>query len=378
MTQSFPKFEKELLKSIHVPRDHPQYKVYLDYGLNRFTHGKKIISCLKEYIGKDEMKVLDIGCGVGGISAAFADESIRIVSTEFDVNYKHLIRKMFEDIGKTPKILIADGHELPFKMGSFNVVLAVDLLEHIRDLKKFISEIARLTTDGNILCMTLATRFDWNNIKRDPHYGLFGVILLPRFLRKLIVVDLLKRNPTLDDFTWIRSFKRACDLFRKHGILLKRVGDLVLGLKVSSPVVDVGDGKDIFQLDTGGENPDHGWHKIEVHPEGNQRWTKKVARGYILVPKEASKFNISVSCCNPEIADSPPQCRVKLGGRRIGAFVLRTNDWHEYNFNIPHGLCDGELKPFELRVDITWVPSEVTGSSDSRKLGVAERWIKCT
>src|SRR4030042_2561737 len=104
MRVSSPSFEKELLKSIHVAQNHPQYKVYLDYGLNRFYYGKELLNHLLTLLKRDEMKALDVGCGVGGISAAFRDENIAIISSEFDMNYKNLIRVFFKDIGKSPKL----------------------------------------------------------------------------------------------------------------------------------------------------------------------------------------------------------------------------------------------------------------------------------
>ncbi|MBU1628240.1 class I SAM-dependent methyltransferase [bacterium] len=377
MRLSFPNFEKELQRSIHVPQNHPQYKVYLEYGLNRFNYGKELVNHLLLFLKKEEMKVLDIGCGVGGISAAFADDSISIISSELDMNNKNLIKLFFKDLGKNPKLMIADGLELPFKDETFNVVLAIDLIEHVKSLKDFIKELSRVTEENSIVCLTISTRFNWNNIKRDPHYGLFGIILLPRFLRKFIVVKLTKRNPTLDDYTWIRSYKEASKLFKRGGFILRRFSNFFLGLKVPRTILKIGETKDSFYLEIDDNKSDSGWHGCEIHPDYTQRWTKRISRGYIYVPYGAREISFYVSCCNPEITKYPVTCFIKLDKVRIGTICLNDTEWQESSLKIPSKLCNDKLRRFELKVDKTWIPSEVVGTSDSRELGIAVRWIKC-
>jgi len=373
----FTNFQRELVKSIHVTESHPQYKIYLDYGINRFYYGKILIKHLLLFFKREEMLVLDVGSGVGGISAAFADELIEIMSLEFNRSNRDLIESIFADINRKPNLLIGDGHSIPFKNDKFNVILAVDLLEHLKEIKVFLSEVKRIIKGNGIVCLTIATKFNWNNIKRDPHYGLFGIILLPRFLREFIVVKLTKRNPTLDDYLWIRSYGKAFQMFKERGILLQQFSDFVLGLNVTGSLIDMADSRDVFYLELNNKNPEIGWFDKEKHEEGTQRWTKRIARGHILVPDSASKFQICYSCCNPKIEISPVRCIIKLGKRRIGELVISTPQWQEVMFNIPSKLARGKIERFEIKLDKTWMPHDVTGSSDSRSLGLAVRWIRC-
>jgi 2-polyprenyl-3-methyl-5-hydroxy-6-metoxy-1,4-benzoquinol methylase len=375
--RNFPAFEEELIKGIHVSRDHPQYKVYLDYGLNRFNFGKFLLQLLLTFFKKSELGVLDVGCGVGGISAAFADESVFVISSEFNVNYKTFIRKIFYDLRKKPMILAADGMYLPFTKESFNVVLAIDLLEHVKDINVFIDELSRVIKKGGIICLTIAERFNWSNIKRDPHYGLFGVILLPRFLRKLIVVNLTKRNPTLDDYYWVRNYKEAFELFKKRGILLSRFSDKILGLKVDESFINIGSPKDSLYLDFGKGDLINGWHESENHGNYTQRWTKKRAGGHILIGENSYKLIFEVQCCHPEIERKPFECKILLQRKVIGIFELKSREWQSIQIELPIKLRRCRLMRFEIRVDRTWKPSIATGSADGRELGIAVKSIKC-
>jgi SAM-dependent methyltransferase len=46
--------------------------------------------------------------------------------------------------------VVADGHALPFKDGSFDYVIASHILEHVDDPQKFVSELARVARRGYI------------------------------------------------------------------------------------------------------------------------------------------------------------------------------------------------------------------------------------
>ncbi len=53
--------------------------------------------------------------------------------------------------------MVADAHDLPFKDGEFDLVLCTEVLEHVKDPKKVISEIGRVLTPGGQVILT--TRF---------------------------------------------------------------------------------------------------------------------------------------------------------------------------------------------------------------------------
>jgi SAM-dependent methyltransferase len=53
--------------------------------------------------------------------------------------------------------IVADAHDLPFKEGDFSFVLCTEVLEHVKDPKKVVSEIYRILPKGGVCVLT--TRF---------------------------------------------------------------------------------------------------------------------------------------------------------------------------------------------------------------------------
>lgn len=72
--------------------------------------------------------------------------------------------------------IVADAHNLPFKDGEFDLVLCTEVLEHVKDPKKVISEIGRVLSSGGQVILT--TRFVYplhdtpNDYWRFTKYGL--------------------------------------------------------------------------------------------------------------------------------------------------------------------------------------------------------------
>jgi ubiquinone/menaquinone biosynthesis C-methylase UbiE len=121
--------------------------------------------------------LLDIGCSTGGLLAAAAGTFARL--TGADVAFRWLVvgRARLRELGVTAELVCANAEALPFPDRSFNVVTAIDVLEHFRDPKAALRESARVSArHGRTFCAT-------NNRYAplpDPQVGLWGVGYVPR------------------------------------------------------------------------------------------------------------------------------------------------------------------------------------------------------
>jgi SAM-dependent methyltransferase len=88
--------------------------------------------------GGDGLKVLDYGCGTGGNTQAYAALS-EVIGVEPDQTAVRLAQQRGDG-----RYCCASGTRLPFCDGSFDVVAASDVLEHIEDDRAAVSEIARV------------------------------------------------------------------------------------------------------------------------------------------------------------------------------------------------------------------------------------------
>lgn len=116
-------------------------------------------------------KVLDVGSGGSSYQRFFPNR----LSVDIDPARK-------------PDV-VADAHSLPFKEGEFGFVLSTEMLEHVQDPKKVVSELMRVLRPGGTLVLT--TRFVYP-LHDAPHdYWRFTKYGLRELFKEWEVVQLV-------------------------------------------------------------------------------------------------------------------------------------------------------------------------------------------
>lgn len=87
-------------------------------------------------------KVLDIGCGAGLLANELAKQGMQVVGFDASKESLEIARKY--DSTKRVEYQLGDANHLPFDSDSFDVVCAMDFLEHVQDPAQIISEAARV------------------------------------------------------------------------------------------------------------------------------------------------------------------------------------------------------------------------------------------
>lgn len=133
-----------------------------------FQGRKKILFKMIQHYGllKDGgAKVLDIGCGTGLILEGISSQACAI---GLDFSKKALsfcIRR------KIDNLLLGDVAKLPIRDASVDLILALDLLEHIENDGKLMSEIYRtLKPGGYILATVPAHQYLWSGHDEALHH----------------------------------------------------------------------------------------------------------------------------------------------------------------------------------------------------------------
>jgi 2-polyprenyl-6-hydroxyphenyl methylase/3-demethylubiquinone-9 3-methyltransferase len=94
------------------------------------------------------VNVLDIGCGGGLLTNHLAKVGHDV--TGIDISQSSIdIAKQYDDTKKV-RYLRANAYELPFNNESFDVVCAMDILEHVENPAKLIQEASRVLKPGGI------------------------------------------------------------------------------------------------------------------------------------------------------------------------------------------------------------------------------------
>jgi 2-polyprenyl-6-hydroxyphenyl methylase / 3-demethylubiquinone-9 3-methyltransferase len=93
-------------------------------------------------------KVLDVGCGAGFLSNELAKHNLDV--TGVDLSPESIKVAGLYDQTKSVRYLAADAYHLPFADQSFDVLTAMDFLEHVEDPAGVIKEFSRVLKPGGI------------------------------------------------------------------------------------------------------------------------------------------------------------------------------------------------------------------------------------
>lgn len=99
--------------------------------------------------GPRPVRVLDLGCGAGFLANDLAARGHAV--TGVDTTAENLAVARSRDPTRTVCYVRADARALPFADGGFDVVCAMDLLEHVEEPAQVIGEAARVLAPGGLL-----------------------------------------------------------------------------------------------------------------------------------------------------------------------------------------------------------------------------------
>lgn len=101
---------------------------------------EKILS--KHFSEPQSTSVLDIGCGGGFLSNRLAASHYKVTGCDLASESLEVARR--HDLTQTVNYITADAYHLPFDNGTFDVVTAMDFLEHVDHPGKVIAEASRV------------------------------------------------------------------------------------------------------------------------------------------------------------------------------------------------------------------------------------------
>lgn len=125
--------------------------------------------------------VLSLGCGSGAELAQLMNQSQGRGAAGLDIAMRWLVlaRKRLEEQGLSESIPLVCGcaEALPFASGSFALIHAGDVIEHVASQAETMSEAYRTLAPGGTLFLASPNRF---SLAPEPHVHVWGVGLLPR------------------------------------------------------------------------------------------------------------------------------------------------------------------------------------------------------
>jgi len=134
---------------------------------------------LSEYVANlKSARILDIGSGRGKFVIEAVKRGMSVVGLEKSSDYIEMSRAGAKKMGFTIEIVEGLAESLPFADNSFDFINLSEVIEHVDDPEKIISEAYRVLRKNGSVYLSVPSRFGIF----DPHYHLYFVNWLPRGL----------------------------------------------------------------------------------------------------------------------------------------------------------------------------------------------------
>ena len=175
-----------------------------DFWADGLERGRRMLDFLTREVGSlADKSVLDLGCGLGGISISFKKECQQVISIDSDYERISRFKKRLEGENISDVFPVyADAAHLPFRNSSFDLVIINGVLEWVgfgRAVNPFfwqaraLDEALRVLRKGGILYLAIENRWYPVNLVRDPHMRIPFVCVLPFAIANIISLFLVKR-----------------------------------------------------------------------------------------------------------------------------------------------------------------------------------------
>lgn len=134
-----------------------RFRSEYDYALFEYYRSAKVIAFLERAGVPVGGRVLDAGCGGGGMPLSLAEEAGLVVGID--------PAPRFQDAGvalgreralRNLTFAQADGMYLPFPAGTFDLVLSHAVIEHVADARLYLNECARVLAPGGHVYLSTA------------------------------------------------------------------------------------------------------------------------------------------------------------------------------------------------------------------------------
>ncbi len=127
------------------------------YAVFEYWRSAKVLGYLDRAGVRRFNRVLDDGCGGGGMCVSFAEEAASVVGIDPTDRFRNAGDRLALEKGvSNVRFSSADGTSLPFADGSFDLVLSHAVIEHVADPAAYMREARRVLAPGGVMFLQTA------------------------------------------------------------------------------------------------------------------------------------------------------------------------------------------------------------------------------
>jgi ubiquinone/menaquinone biosynthesis C-methylase UbiE len=144
-----------------------RFRSEYDYALFEYFRSAKVLAWLDQCGITVTGRILDAGCGGGGMPLSLAEETAGVVAIDLVDRFRDAGTRLASEKGLTNlEFLQADGTALPFADAAFDAVLSHAVIEHVADADRYLGE-----------CRRVLRRSGWMYLSTAPYLSFAGAHL---------------------------------------------------------------------------------------------------------------------------------------------------------------------------------------------------------
>ena len=189
----------------------------------------------KENFSLSGKNILDVGCGKGGMLISCALRGAKVVGIDVDEEEIKIAKMRTEACGINDNVslMVANAENMPFSDNFFDIVLAISVLEHVKNLEKVVKEMVRVTKPGGFCYISIPNSL----FPREAHYKVFYIPYLSKKIGK-IYLKIRGFNPNffMENVTYpYPSIFKIKKIFKKYNMNVQNITERHILEKFTNP-----------------------------------------------------------------------------------------------------------------------------------------------
>ena len=167
-------------------------------------HTDTAIGFLEKTLGNIEnIKIVDFGCGSGLDSINIARRGAKVTGIDVNRRIIEIARLRAAEVGVQVRYELDLDQLVAQEAGQYDALVSLDVMEHVADPQALYKHAIKLLRPGGVIVISTPNRWAIANILADPHWKLFGVVLMPRWLAQRYVRDMRKMIKEYDVWDFV-------------------------------------------------------------------------------------------------------------------------------------------------------------------------------